>query len=255
MKINIHAGHNPDGKIACGAAGLIKESTEARLVKDEVIARLRQMGHTVYDCTCDNGTDQADVLQKIVSACNAHTVDLDVSIHFNAGAKDLSGDGRITGTEVLVYRQSGKANSYAKQVCDAIAELGFKNRGVKINAGLYFLRKTKAPAMLIECCFVDDRDDVRLYNAKKMAEAIVYGITGQRALKPDSDAAGAGGMSAPSESDKGASNDSKDQVATNQKASVVYRVQVGAYAVRDNAVAMQKKLKAAGFDAVIVKSA
>ena len=27
MKINVHAGHNPDGKIACGAVGLIKEST------------------------------------------------------------------------------------------------------------------------------------------------------------------------------------------------------------------------------------
>ena len=34
MKFNIHAGHNPDGKIACGAIGLIKESTEARKVKD-----------------------------------------------------------------------------------------------------------------------------------------------------------------------------------------------------------------------------
>ncbi len=27
MKINVHAGHNPDGKIACGAVGLKKEST------------------------------------------------------------------------------------------------------------------------------------------------------------------------------------------------------------------------------------
>ena len=36
MKINIHAGHNPDGKIACGAVELIKESTEERTVKDKV---------------------------------------------------------------------------------------------------------------------------------------------------------------------------------------------------------------------------
>ena len=35
MKINVHAGHNPDGKIACGAVGLIRESTEARKVKKE----------------------------------------------------------------------------------------------------------------------------------------------------------------------------------------------------------------------------
>ena len=37
MKINVHAGHNPDGKVACGAVGLIKESTEVRAVKDKVI--------------------------------------------------------------------------------------------------------------------------------------------------------------------------------------------------------------------------
>lgn len=33
MKINVHAGHNPDGKVSCGAIGLIKESTEAKKVK------------------------------------------------------------------------------------------------------------------------------------------------------------------------------------------------------------------------------
>ena len=30
MIINVHAGHNPDGKVACGAVAIIKESTEAR---------------------------------------------------------------------------------------------------------------------------------------------------------------------------------------------------------------------------------
>ena len=44
MIINVHAGHNPDGKIACGAVGLIKESTEARKVKKEVIRLLRKKG-------------------------------------------------------------------------------------------------------------------------------------------------------------------------------------------------------------------
>ena len=66
MRINVHAGHNPAGKVACGAVGLINESTEARRVKDEVISKLRQLGHTVYDCTIDNGTGQADVLKKII---------------------------------------------------------------------------------------------------------------------------------------------------------------------------------------------
>lgn len=177
MKINIHAGHNPDGKTACGAIGLIRESTEARKVKDKVIQMLKAQGHEVFDCTVDNGTSQNDVLKKIVAKCNSRTVDLDVSIHFNAGANKIL-DRKTTGTEVYVYSSTSKVKELAQKVVNAIAALGFKNRGLKYSKSLYFLKNTKNPAMLIECCFCDDPDDVALYNADKMAQAIVKGITG-----------------------------------------------------------------------------
>lgn len=180
MKINVHAGHNPDKKVACGAVGLIRESTEARKVKDIVIKLLKSEGHTVYDCTVDDGRNSGDVLTRIVKNCNAHDVDLDVSIHFNSGRKDPDGDGVIGGTEVLVYATGGEAEKYADKIAKAISALGFRNRGVKLRPELYFLRKTKAQAVLIECCFVDDADDVKLYNASKMAQAIVKGITGKK---------------------------------------------------------------------------
>ncbi len=176
MKINVHAGHNPDGKIACGAVGFIRESTEARKVKNEVIRLLRKNGHKVYDCTCQNGTSQMDVLKQIVTKCNRHKVGLDISIHFNAGAGDRKGDGRTTGTEVYVYGQTSGAKPAAERVANAIAALGFHNRGVKIRKDLYVLHKTKSPAMLIECCFVDDKDDAQRYRARAMAAAIVDGI-------------------------------------------------------------------------------
>lgn len=179
MKINIHAGHNPDGKIACGAVGLIKESTEARKVVALVAKYLREKGHTVYNCTCNNGTGQSDVLHKIVKKCNAHKVDLDVSVHFNSGAKDKKGNGKSTGTEVLIYSSASKAKTYAQRTVNAIAGLGFKNRGVKVRNGLYVLSHTDSPSMLVECCFVDDKDDTTLYNATKMAKAIYKGITGE----------------------------------------------------------------------------
>lgn len=241
MTINVHAGHNPDGKTACGAIGFIQESTEARKVKDEVICQLRQMGHTVYDCTCEAGTSVSNVLTNIVAACNAHTVDLDVSIHFNSGARDAAGNGKTTGVEVLTYSASSKAKGYAEKVCAAVAGLGFKNRGVKVRTDLRFLRQTKAPAMLVECCFVDDRDDVQLYDAQKMAEAIVYGITGMKVIWPVEEA---------QDKETAASG---TETATEDKKEV-YRVQVGAYSVKSNAATMQKKLKADGFDAVIVKA-
>lgn len=178
LKINVHAGHNPAGKTACGAVGLLNESTENRIVKDKVLAMLKAQGHTVYDCTVDNGTSQNDVLRKIVAKCNANPADLDVSIHFNSGANDKSGNGKTTGTEVFIYSSYSKAKAYAQNIVNAISELGFKNRGVKYSTSLYYLKKTTAPALLIECCFVDDKDDADLYNADKMAQAIFKGITG-----------------------------------------------------------------------------
>ena len=193
MRINVHAGHNPDGMVACGAIGLIRESTEARAVKDSVVAQLTSMGHTVRDCTCNNGISQNDILQKIVAVCNAQDADLDISIHFNAGAQSEA-DGHTTGTEVYVYSTSSAAATYAQQVVDSIAALGFRNRGVKERTSLYVLRHTKAPAMLIECCFVDDPEDVALYNADRMAAAIVAGITGQ-AAETTADAAKLAAMS------------------------------------------------------------
>lgn len=178
MKINVHAGHNPSGKIACGAVSLLNESDENRRVKDLVIKALRELGHTVYDCTVDNGKSKSDILVKIVKKCNAHNVDLDVSIHFNAGVSDTDGNGKSCGTEVLVYDFDGNAKEYADRIVKEIATLGFRNRGVKERPKLYFLNKTNAPALLVECCFTDDKDDVKMYNAEKMANAIVKGITG-----------------------------------------------------------------------------
>lgn len=224
MIINLHAGHNPDGKVACGAIGLIKESTENRAVKDKVISKLRSLGHTVYDCTVEDGKNQSDVLQKIVAKCNAHDVDLDISIHFNSGASDRNGNGQTTGTEVFIYSSSSGAKVYADNICRAISALGFKNRGVKVNSGLYVLKNTKADALLIECCFVDDADDVKRYDSESMATAIVKGITGQTvSSKP-----------------------------TTTPSGKLYKVQCGAYRDKANAEAQVARLKAAGFDAIIV---
>lgn len=180
MVINVHGGHNPKGKVACGAVGLLNESEQDRIIKDKVIALLRSKGHTVYDCTVDNGTSQNDVLKKIVTKCNAHNVNLDVSIHFNAGANDQRGNGKTTGSEVWIYKTTSSAKSAAHRIVNNLASIGFANRGVKTNTGLYFLKNVSAPALLVEVCFVDDRDDYNVYmeNVDKVAKAIAEGILG-----------------------------------------------------------------------------
>lgn len=177
MRFTIHAGHNPDGKTACGAIGLIKESTENRNVKNEVIRLLKEEGHTVYDCTVENGTSVSDIVNKQVSKMNSYSdIDLHISIHFNEGANDKTGNDKSTGVEVLVYNTSGTKYDTAKRICSKIEGLGYKNRGVKTRTKLGVLKNSKGQALLVECCFVDDKDDIDLYNYKSMAKAIVEGI-------------------------------------------------------------------------------
>lgn len=168
MIINVHGGHN---RIVPGASGYLDEVTEDRAVAANVIAKLKVLGHTVYDCTDDAGRTQAQNLSNIVKKCNAHKADLDVSIHLNSGGG--------TGTEVLVYSDTGAAAAYAVKICAAISELGYRNRGVKERKNLYVLKHTNAPALLVECCFVDSADDKARFDADQMAAAIVKGITGQ----------------------------------------------------------------------------
>ena len=174
-KYNVHAGHCPQGKGAYGAVGILKESVENRLVKNEVIRLLKVEGHTIFDCTCDENTTQDGCLSKIVSKCNQHAVNLDISIHLNSGRNDYRGDGSTGGVEVLCYNSN--TSEVAGRICSEISKaLGIRNRGVIYSQSLYVLRKTKSPAILIECCFVDDADDAKMWDAKKCAKAIVEGL-------------------------------------------------------------------------------
>lgn len=166
MRINVHGGHS----LKCrGASGYLDEVNEDRKVKNRVIEMLRANGHTVYDCTDDNGASQKANLRAIVNKCNSHSVDLDVSIHLNAGGG--------TGTEVYVYSNKSKAKDEATRIAEKVSNtLGIRNRGVKTKTNLYVLRKTSSPALLVECCFVDNAKDKAHWNAENCAKAIVEGI-------------------------------------------------------------------------------
>ena len=170
-KYNVHGGHN---SIVPGAASILNEVTEDRKVKDKVIQLLKAAGHTVYDCTDDAGKTVGANLANIVAKCNKHTVDLDISIHLNAGGG--------TGTEVFYYTGSTAGKTKAAAVSQKVAAaLGIRNRGAKSSSGLYVLKNTKATAILVECCFVDSKTDQGKWNVDKCAAAIVEAITGKAA--------------------------------------------------------------------------
>ena len=170
MKIGINCGHTVSGTIGCGAVGHIDESVETRVVGRKVMSLLKEMGHTVFDCTNDYATSISSNLTQIVEMANKQPLDLFVSIHFN------SGGGR--GVEVFTY--GGVQHKEAVNVCTNIAALGFRNRGIKDGKNLAVVRRSDAKAMLIEVCFVDteDANEYKRIGADKFAEAICSGILG-----------------------------------------------------------------------------
>ena len=169
--------------------------------------------------------DENDTLSEEIKECNSFFPDLAVDIHNNAGGGD--------GAEVFYHYGGGKSKTLAENILGEIVKVGQNSRGAKIrknsNGKDYygFIRETSCPAVIVECAFVDNAQDLEILategKRKSMGEAIAKGI-----LKT---------LGVELQADRGS----------------LYRVQVGAYLLRDNAEAMHRKLKAIGFDAFIVK--
>jgi hypothetical protein len=153
MTIVLSSGH---AKNCRGASGVLDEVDEARRVVNAVADLLKNAGVTVHAFHDDVSDDQSENLNRIVNFHNSKTRDLDVSIHFNAYEETNN----PMGTECLYVTQDALAGTVAFNI--AIVS-GLKNRGPKKRSDLFFLNNTKAPAILIEVCFVDSQSDVDIY--------------------------------------------------------------------------------------------
>ena len=162
MRIVVNAGHTKMGK-GIGAYKYLNESREARRIAYHLLYLLVGTSHEVIPAIYDVSSDN---LKEAVTLSNNKKADLFVSIHLNAGG----------GEGVECYTYKGEKTKVATNICKNIAALGYKNRGVKDGSKFYVVKNTKAPAVLIECCFVDNKKDAEKYNAYKIAEAIYKAI-------------------------------------------------------------------------------
>ncbi|MES5885785.1 N-acetylmuramoyl-L-alanine amidase [Bacillus thuringiensis] len=167
-RYSLHGGHN---SIVQGANfGNRREHVLDRQVKDAVAAKLRALGHTVYDDTDEVGTTQSQNLNNIIRKSNSHAVDLVISFHLNAS----NGNGQ--GVEVLYYDQKDLAAKISVQLAK---DIGWRDRGAKQRTDLAVLNGTKAPVILIELGFIDNESDMAKWNVDKIANSIVFALTGQ----------------------------------------------------------------------------
>ncbi len=172
MRIGINCGHTKSG-VGSGATGFLIESDETRAVGYALMEILKGQGHTVIDCTDDKAASVAANLKKICALANAQPLDVFLSIHFNAGGG--------SGCEVYTYG-SGDIGGAGKMK-SALYSLGFKDRGIKDGSNLYVIKNTKAPSVLLEVCFVDNKEDAELYKrvgARVIALKIAEAITGEK---------------------------------------------------------------------------
>ena len=162
MRIVVNAGHTKIGT-GLGAYKYLNESRETRRIAYHLLYLLAGTNHEVIPAVYDVSSNN---LKEAVTLSNNKCADLFISIHLNAGG----------GEGVECYTWKGEKTKVATNICNNIAALGYKNRGVKNGSSLYVIKHTKAPAVLVECCFVDSKKDTEKYNAYKIAEAIYNAI-------------------------------------------------------------------------------
>lgn len=123
-------------------------------------------------------SDVDEKLNAKVAECNKYNPDLCLDIHNNAGGGD--------GGEVFYHHGGGKSKVMAQNILNEMVALGQNSRGIKTRLNddgkdyYGFIRDTKAPAVIVECAFVDNKKDMQIIDTaaeqKAMGVAIAKGV-------------------------------------------------------------------------------
>ncbi len=170
-------------------------------------------------------TMQWETAQQRCKAANAWGADLYIPIHTNA----FNGD--VTGTRVFVYEKKGESYEAAKAIYNELAPVTpGRSENISTYPELIELKQPEAPAVYLEVDFHDNKEVAKWLteNALAIGEAICKGVCkhfGETYV-------------APGEEEK----------------TPLYRVQVGAYKIKENAQAMVEYLKEVGVAGFIVEA-
>ena len=162
-------------------------------------------------------------MQEKVHESNAYDADLHVCIHTNAF------NGEVSGTRMFCFNENGNGMKACKAIFNRLAPITpGTSENIRVDSSLYEIRVPAAPTAYIEVEFHDVPSVAKwiIENVNLIGETIAHGICDYFGVsyKPPVSA---------------------------YKDDVLYKVQVGAFAIRSNAEKMLTRLKAAGFDGYI----
>ena len=178
-KIYIDQGHNPENPNAGAEGNGLLEQDITYRVGQELASLLRSNGDFEVRLSRPTphtslGTSNTTSLRARVEDANSWGADYFISIHTNA-----SDNAAASGTEAFAYSAPSSAFSLGEDIVDNISRVtGLRDRGMKVRPGLYVLRRTAMPAVLVELGFISNPEDAALMDSRPdlFARGIYDGI-------------------------------------------------------------------------------
>lgn len=179
--IILDAGHSLS--IPGALANHTAEAKEAIKIRDLLVPLLKQ-NFTVASVPDNlNLLDSINWVNKNYPSLNAG---LALAIHLNVGG------GRASGAETFYYADKERSRKIAQTIIDNYCRLtGFRNRGAKPDdrtryRRLGWIRDTKPWSCIIECCFIDNPEDLKKLQAdyQAIAQALYIAICAVYGIKP-----------------------------------------------------------------------
>ena len=178
-KIYIDQGHNPENPNAGAVGNGLREQDVTYRVGQDLAALLRRSGNWEVRLSRPTpetllGTSNASSLRARVDDANSWGADYFISIHTNA-----SDNANASGVEAFAFSRPSRAFNLGEDIVDNIVAItGQRNRGMKTRPGLYVLKKTNMPAVLVEIGFITNPGDAAIMrdNPELFARGIYNGI-------------------------------------------------------------------------------
>lgn len=232
---------------------------DGRQEKDDVLRLVLAVGEILQNNGIDveytRTTDVYESPYQKAQEANEADVDFFVSIHRNSFPEENT----VSGVETLVYNKEGIKYEMAQNINAQLETVGFVNLGVQARPNLVVLRRTEMPAVLVEVGFVNSDTDNLLFeqNFQDIAEAIARGILetlDMSGMNPEMQYSVQVGAFRNQNYAKNLQNElmEMDFPVRIERGDGFYRVRVGNYRTLDEASNMERRLKRAGYQTVIV---